>query len=73
MFGHPGHTEISVATTGRGRREKHRVGIEGSDWLLSGYQKITQVLKCPPEPTQTKGGLVLIFVGVPRVSFLAIR
>lgn len=64
---HPGHTEISVATTGRDKGEKYWVGVERNEQLLLGYKKITQVLKCPPVPTQTKGGLLLIFFRVTRV------
>lgn len=43
--------------------------MERNEWLLLGYKKIKQVLKCPPVPTQTKGGLCLIFLGVTRVYF----
>lgn len=67
IFSHPGHAEISVANTGRGRGEKYWVGVERNERLFSEHKKITQVLKCPPAPTQTKGGLVLIFLRVTRV------
>lgn len=64
---HLNHSEISVATTARDRGDKYWVGMERNEWLLLGYKRITQVLKCPPVPTQTKGGLCLIFLGVTRV------
>lgn len=66
---HLNHSEISVATTARDRGDKYWVGMERNEWLLLGYKRITQVLKCPPVPTQTKGGLCLIFLGVTRVKF----
>lgn len=62
IFCCPSHAEISVATTGRDRGEKYRVGVERNERLLSGCKKIAQVLKCPSVPTQTKGGLLLIFL-----------
>jgi len=66
IFCHPGRAEISVAATGRDRFKKNWVGVERKH-LLSGCKKITQVLKCPPVPTQTKGGLLLVFLRVTRV------